>query len=65
VPLLARGAAERPCRHTHALRAWRAFTDAYRAKWPKAVAKITDDLDMLLAFYDYPPSTGSTYGSRN
>ncbi len=26
----------------------------YGAKWPKAVAKITDDLDVLLAFYDYP-----------
>jgi transposase-like protein len=39
---------------TQALRAAEAFTDAYRAKWPKAVAKITDDLDMLLAFYDYP-----------
>jgi transposase-like protein len=25
-----------------------------RAKFPKAVAKITDDLDELLAFYDYP-----------
>jgi hypothetical protein len=24
------------------------------AKWPKAVAKITDDLDVLLAFYDFP-----------
>ena len=24
------------------------------AKWPKAAAKITDDLDVLLAFYDYP-----------
>ena len=23
-------------------------------KWPKAVAKITDDLDVLLAFHDYP-----------
>ena len=23
-------------------------------KWPKAAAKITDDLDVLLAFYDYP-----------
>ena len=22
--------------------------------WPKAVAKITDHLDVLLAFYDYP-----------
>ena len=27
---------------------------AYGAKFPKAVAKITDDLDKLLAFYDYP-----------
>jgi transposase-like protein len=25
-----------------------------RAKFPKAVAKITDGLDELLAFYDYP-----------
>jgi putative transposase len=25
-----------------------------RRKWPKAAAKITDDLDVLLAFYDYP-----------
>jgi len=24
------------------------------AKWPKAAAKITDDLDVLLAFYDFP-----------
>jgi hypothetical protein len=30
-------------------------------KWPKAVAKITDDLDVLLAFYDFRPSTGSSY----
>jgi transposase-like protein len=30
------------------------FTDAYRAKFPKATAKITDDLDQLLAFYDFP-----------
>jgi transposase-like protein len=28
--------------------------EAYGAKWPKAVAKITDDLDVLQAFYDYP-----------
>jgi putative transposase len=27
---------------------------AYGAKFPKAVAKITDDIDELLAFYDYP-----------
>ena len=26
----------------------------YGAKWPKAVAKITDDAEELLAFYDFP-----------
>jgi putative transposase len=26
----------------------------YGAKWPKAVAKVTDDLEALLAFYDFP-----------
>jgi putative transposase len=30
------------------------FTDLYGAKFPKAIAKITDDLDVLLTFYDYP-----------
>lgn len=24
------------------------------AKWPKAAAKITEDLDVVLTFYDYP-----------
>jgi transposase-like protein len=38
----------------HALDAVTAFEGAYGAKFPKAVAKITDDLDELLAFYDYP-----------
>ena len=38
----------------HALDAVRAFEAAYGAKFPKAVAKITGDLDQLLAFYDYP-----------
>ena len=38
----------------HAERAVKAFGADYGAKWPKAVAKITDDLDVLLAFYDYP-----------
>jgi transposase-like protein len=38
----------------HARRAATAFATAYGAKFPKAVAKITDDLDVLLAFYDYP-----------
>jgi putative transposase len=32
----------------------KAFEAAYSAKFPKATAKITDDLDQLLAFYDYP-----------
>ena len=31
-----------------------AFAADYGAKWPKAAAKITEDLDVLLAFYDYP-----------
>jgi transposase-like protein len=39
---------------THALAAVKAFVDAYGTKFGKAVAKITDDLDELLAFYDYP-----------
>ena len=39
---------------THALAAAKAFAADYGAKWPKAVAKIIDDLDVLLAFYDYP-----------
>lgn len=38
----------------HALDAARAFETAYGAKFGKAVAKLTDDLDELLAFYDYP-----------
>lgn len=38
----------------HAHRAATAFADTYAAKFGKATAKITDDLDELLAFYDYP-----------
>jgi transposase-like protein len=38
----------------HALDAVKAFDAAYGAKFPKATAKITDDVDQLLAFYDYP-----------
>ncbi|MCK9925331.1 transposase [Frankia sp. AgPm24] len=30
------------------------FAAAYETKFPKTIAKIVDDLDMLLAFYDYP-----------
>ena len=38
----------------HARAAAKAFDAAYGAKFPKATAKITDDLDQLLAFYDCP-----------
>jgi transposase-like protein len=38
----------------HALDAVTSFKAAYGAKFPKAVAKITDDLGELLAFYDFP-----------
>jgi transposase-like protein len=39
---------------TKARTAVKAFEQAYGAKFPKAVAKITDDVEVLLAFYDYP-----------
>ena len=35
-------------------KAIRAFVADYGAKWPKAAAKIVDDQDELLAFYDFP-----------
>jgi transposase-like protein len=38
----------------HARAAAKAFAATYGAKFGKAVAKVTDDLDELLAFYDYP-----------
>ena len=38
----------------HARKAAKAFETGYGAKWPKATAKITEHLDVLLAFYDYP-----------
>src|ERR1700716_4071831 len=38
----------------HALDAVTSFKAAYGARFPKAAAKITDDLEVLLAFYDYP-----------
>lgn len=39
---------------TEATKAAREFEATYGAKFPKAVAKISDDLDVLLAFYEYP-----------
>jgi transposase-like protein len=38
----------------HALDAVKAFENTYGAKFPKAVAKVTDDVDQLLAVYDFP-----------
>jgi transposase-like protein len=38
----------------HAQAAVTAFEGLYGAKFPKATAKITDDVDELLAFYDFP-----------
>ena len=38
----------------HALDAAKAFDATYGSKFPKAVAKLTNELDELLAFYDYP-----------
>jgi putative transposase len=38
----------------HAERAIRALVSDYGAKWPKAVAKVTDDTEALLCFFDYP-----------
>ena len=38
----------------HALDAAAKFRTTYGAKFTKATAKLTDDLDELLAFYDFP-----------
>ena len=42
----------------HAETAITAFATEFKAKWPKATAKIVDDADVLLTFYDFPPNTG-------
>jgi putative transposase len=39
---------------SHAEAAIDAFARDYGVKWPKAVAKITDDAEALLTFYDFP-----------
>jgi putative transposase len=39
---------------SHAEAAIEAFASEFSAKWPKAVVKIVDERDALLAFYDYP-----------
>jgi putative transposase len=38
----------------HAQRAIEVFSRDYGVKWPKAVAKITDDAEELLCFFDFP-----------
>jgi len=38
----------------HAERAIEALVSDYGAKWPRAVAKVVDDREALLAFFDYP-----------
>jgi putative transposase len=38
----------------HAEQAIEAFARDYGVKWPKAVAKITDDAEALLCFFDFP-----------
>ncbi len=37
-----------------AIDAFAAFAAEFAVKWPKAVAKIVDDAEALLAFYDFP-----------
>jgi len=38
----------------HAEAALTAFADEFATKWPKAAAKLTDNKEELLRFYDYP-----------
>jgi putative transposase len=38
----------------HAETAIKAFADGFGVKWPKAVAKVVDDAEELLAFFDFP-----------
>ncbi|GGN52149.1 hypothetical protein GCM10011579_008830 [Streptomyces albiflavescens] len=60
-PALGDRGRRRPCRRSTTPRtaptpkkAVKAFEKAYGAKWPKAVKKITDEVDELPAFYDFP-----------
>ncbi len=38
----------------HAVAAIDAFANEFAVKWPKAVAKVVDDAEPLLAFFDFP-----------
>jgi putative transposase len=48
------GAAYWSGRRTEARAAVRLFGELYGAKWPKATAEITGDVEELLAFCGYP-----------
>ena len=39
---------------SHAEAAIKSFANEFGAKWPKAVAKIVDDAEVLLTFFDFP-----------
>ena len=41
------------------------FADKYNAKHDKAVACLTKDREALLAFFDFPPSTGAICTRQN
>ncbi|BDT92412.1 hypothetical protein IFM12275_23880 [Nocardia sputorum] len=53
----------------HALKGVKSFENTYGAKHPRAVDKVLDDLDELLAFYNFPAEhwihlrTGNPIGS--
>lgn len=49
----------------HAEKAIDAFARTYGAKWPKAVGKITEDAEELLAFYDFPAEHGMHLRTTN
>jgi len=42
--------------------AFDAFIESYTPKYEKAADCLSKDRDTLLAFYDFPPSTGNTCG---
>jgi transposase-like protein len=52
--LTSAGAVEVTAPRDHARAAVKSFAAAYGGKFPKAAAKITEDEDELLAFYDFP-----------
>src|SRR5438477_12873078 len=46
------------------VKAFDAFVETYQIKYHRAADCLTKDRDALLAFYDFPPSIGSTYERR-